>query len=82
MIKSFFIQRPNIEEIVESVQINNEAYSAFHVGDYQTSLTKYRQAIELKTKIHGEDLYQVLSQLIFKILNFKLNIIFLYYRFM
>jgi hypothetical protein len=44
---------------VKSVQLNNEAYSAFHVSDCQTSLTKYRQAIELKTKIHAEVSYHL-----------------------
>ena len=55
MFSSFSIHLNNVSfvDINKSISLNNDAYQAFERGDYKTSLTKYQQAIELKTKIHG-----------------------------
>lgn len=58
MFSSFSIhlnKNVSFVDINKSISLNNDAYQAFERGDYKTSLTKYQQAIELKTKIHGKN---------------------------
>jgi hypothetical protein len=58
MFSSFNIhlnKNVSLGDVDKSISLNNDAYQAFERGDYKTSLTKYQQAIELKTKIHGKN---------------------------
>ncbi len=52
---SIHLNKASFVDINKSITLNNDAYQAFKRGDYKTSLTKYQQAIELKTKIHGKN---------------------------
>ena len=51
---SILLNNPSFVDINKSISLNNDAHQAFK-RDYKTSLTKYQQAIELKTKIHGKN---------------------------
>ena len=65
----------SLGDMDKSIDLNNAAYQAFERGDYKTSLTKYQQAIELKTKIHGKESLHVCISLSGKLNLFNMKIL-------